>query len=118
MPISAHFVDIYVWYATEAIVNNGPFTLPPAGISFFPPLWQHYLLIPVAYATITPPLFRKPYTCKLSPSALNFYPANGILYVPGPLFNFVVKVPFLISDAQIPWFYTKLVMFTQAFSKH
>jgi len=119
MPISAHFVDIYVWYATvEAIVNNVPFTLPPAGISFFPPLWQHYLLIPVAYAydwltTIIPV---SPIPVSSLPSALNFYPANGILYVPGLLFNFVVKVPFLISDALVTLVLYKIVVMLT--SKH
>jgi hypothetical protein len=32
------------------------------------------------------------------PSALNFYPEFNVLYVPGLLFDFVVKIPFLISD--------------------
>ncbi len=116
MPISGHFVDIYVWYATvEAIVNNGPLTFPPAGISFFPPLWQHYLLIPVAYVYdwLAAAFSVSPIPVSSFPSALNFYPANGILYVPGMMFNFVVKVPFLISDVLVTLVLFKMVvMFT------
>ena len=43
------------------------------------------------------------------PSALNFYPSFNIQYVPGMLFNFVVKIPFLISDVAIAFLLYKIV---------
>ena len=43
------------------------------------------------------------------PSALNFYPDLNIQYVPGMLFNFVVKIPFLISDVAIAFLLYKIV---------
>jgi hypothetical protein len=43
------------------------------------------------------------------PSALNFYPAYNIQYVPGMLFNSVVKIPFLISDVALAFLLYKIV---------
>lgn len=96
MPLAAHPFDIYVWYnISNSILANGP--LHPAG---FPPLWCHYLLAPIAYlyswlSTVMPTV-----TIAMSvlPSTLDFYPSYQIAVVPGLLFNFIVKVPFLISD--------------------
>lgn len=107
MPISAHPFDMYIWYKiSNNILQNGPLTLQN-----FPPLWYHYMMIPIAYsykwlsgffssgaipmASITP--------------ALNFYPSFNILYVPGLLFNSVVKIPFLISDISITFLLYKIV---------
>ena len=44
------------------------------------------------------------------PSALNFYPSFNIQYVPGMLFDFVVKIPFLISDIAIAFLLYKIVV--------
>jgi hypothetical protein len=43
------------------------------------------------------------------PSALNFYPSFNIQLVPGLLFDFVVKLPFLISDVLITLLLYKIV---------
>ena len=43
------------------------------------------------------------------PSALNFYPSFNVQYVPGMLFNSVVKIPFLISDVAITFLLYKIV---------
>lgn len=107
MPITAHPFDIYVWYnLSDSILTNGP--LHPAG---FPPLWCHYLLVPVAYlygwlSTVLPTG-----TIAMSslPSALDFYPSYQIGVVPGLLFNFLVKIPFLVSDILIAILLYKLV---------
>jgi hypothetical protein len=43
------------------------------------------------------------------PSGLNFYPSFGIQYVPGWLFNTVVKTPFLLSDILVTLLLYKIV---------
>lgn len=43
------------------------------------------------------------------PSALDFYPSYQIGVVPGLLFNFIVKIPFLVSDILIAILLYKLV---------
>jgi uncharacterized membrane protein len=43
------------------------------------------------------------------PSALDFYPSYNITVVPGLLFNFIVKIPFLISDILVALLLYKLV---------
>jgi len=107
MPIAAHPFDIYVWYnLSGSIFADGPLHL--AG---FPPLWCHYLLVPVAYlygwlSTVMPTG-----TIDMStlPSTLDFYPSYQIAVVPGLLFNFIVKIPFLISDILIALLLYKIV---------
>jgi hypothetical protein len=96
MPISAHPFDVYCWYSTSMdILRNGPLS-----VQFFPPLWGHYMMIPIAYiynwlagvfSTGAIPM------ASLAPE-LNFYPSYNIQYVPGLLFNSVVKFTFLVSD--------------------
>ncbi|MDT8782435.1 MAG: DUF2029 domain-containing protein [Candidatus Bathyarchaeota archaeon] len=43
------------------------------------------------------------------PAALDFYPAYNVQVVPGLLFNFVVKLPFLISDGLLALLLYKIV---------
>jgi hypothetical protein len=43
------------------------------------------------------------------PAALDFYPAFNLQYVPGLLFNFLVKIPFLISDIALALLLYKIV---------
>ena len=107
MPIAAHPFDMYVWYnVSNNVLANGSLFLQG-----FPPLWYHYFMIPVAYSysalsTVIP-------TCTLAmsslPSALDFYPSYSVSVVPGLLFNFVVKIPFLISDILVAFLLYKLV---------
>jgi uncharacterized membrane protein len=107
MPITAHPFDIYVWYnLSDGILANGP--LHPAG---FPPLWCHYLLVPVAYLYDWLSAVLPTGTIAMSslPSALDFYPSYQIGVVPGLLFNFIVKIPFLVSDILIAILLYKLV---------
>ncbi|MDD4326200.1 MAG: hypothetical protein PHC63_07225, partial [Candidatus Bathyarchaeota archaeon] len=95
MPISAHSFDVYVWYQnTNDLLSNGVFSLQD-----FPPFWYHYLMVPVAYsydwlAGILPAWTGAVPMVSL-PAALDFYPAYNVQVVPGLLFNFVVKLPFL-----------------------
>ncbi len=107
MPISAHPFDIYVWYNdSESILANGPLYLQG-----FPPLWYHYLMIPVAYLYSGLSAILPTTTIPMStlPSALDFYPSYNITVVPGLLFNFIVKIPFLISDILVALLLYKLV---------
>ncbi|MGD6851892.1 MAG: hypothetical protein ACQCN6_07535 [Candidatus Bathyarchaeia archaeon] len=99
MPVSAHPFDIYVWYnVSESILRNGPLFLQG-----FPPLWYHYMMVPVAYSYSALSTVLPTGTIAMSnlPTALNFYPSYSIAVVPGMLFDFVVKIPFLISDIAV-----------------
>jgi hypothetical protein len=96
IPICSHPFDVYAWYRiSNNILQNGPFAL-----QYFPPLWYHYMMIPIAYAYdwLTGVFHTGAISMSSIPSALNFYPSFNIQYVPGLLFNSVVKFPFLISD--------------------
>jgi uncharacterized membrane protein len=107
MPISAHPFDMYVWYEdSQRIIANGPLYLQG-----FPPLWYHYLMIPVAYLYSGLSAILPTGTIPMSslPSALDFYPAYHISVVPGMLFNFIVKIPFLISDILVALLLYKIV---------
>ena len=107
MPISAHPFDVYVWYNTSSnILKNGPLALQS-----FPPLWYHYMLIPVAYSYSWLSHIFSSGTIPMSslPSALNFYPSFNVQVVPGMLFNSIVKIPFLISDIAITFLLYKIV---------
>lgn len=107
MPISAHPFDVYAWYLiTTDISENGPFNLQN-----FPPLWGHYLLVPISYVySWLANIFSTGAISMSSLSAaLDFYPAYNIQFVPGLLFNFVVKFPFLISDIAVTLLLYKIV---------
>jgi hypothetical protein len=99
MPISAHPLDMYVWYdASLNIVKNGPMS-----VHFFPPIQGYFLLVPLAYFYNWLAHFFSlgsfgPVPMDSIPSVLNFYPNLNALYMPGMLFNFVVKLPLLFSD--------------------
>lgn len=107
MPISAHPLDVYIWYKTSTnILSNGPLRLQS-----FPPLWYHYMLIPIAYsyAWLSGILHSGAIPMAYLPSGLNLYPDSNVLYVPGMLFNSIVKIPFLISDIAIAFLLYKIV---------
>jgi hypothetical protein len=107
MPISAHPFDVYVWYDISSnILKNGPLTLQS-----FPPLWYHYMMIPIAYGYdwIAKTFSSGAIPMSSLPSALNFYPNFNIQYVPGMLFNTIVKIPFLISDILLAFLLYKTV---------
>jgi uncharacterized membrane protein len=68
-------------------------------------------MIPVAYLYSGLSAMLSPSTISMStlPSALDFYPSYNITVVPGLLFNFIVKIPFLISDVLIALILYKIV---------
>jgi hypothetical protein len=107
MPFSAHPFDVYVWYTYSMnILHDGPFA-----VQNFPPMWYHYLMVPVAYlyGWLSSIFSAGSIPMSSIPSALNFYPSFNIQLVPGLLFNFVVKLPFLISDVVITLLLYKIV---------
>jgi len=99
MPISAHPFDMDVWYAAAlSVVKNGPLS-----IQSFPPVEGYILIIPIAYfynwIVHTFSIgFLGPISMSSLPKALNFYPTFNLLYVPGFLFDTLVKLPLLLSD--------------------
>jgi hypothetical protein len=109
MPITAHPFDVYAWYTiSDNILTKGPFA-----IQNFPPVWYHYMLVPVTYLykflNGISPLSTGPFLISSLPPELNFYPSLGIQYVPGLLFDFVVKLPFFISDILVSFILYKIV---------
>jgi hypothetical protein len=87
---------VYVWYNLSTnILKDGPLALQG-----FPPLWYHYMMAPIAYTySWLSDIFQiSAIPMSSLPTGLNFYPSFGIQYVPGWLFNSVIKTPFLISD--------------------
>jgi hypothetical protein len=107
MPISAHPFDVSVWYGlSENILKDGPWNLQA-----FPPLWYHYMMVPIAYgySWLSGVLSTGAIPMTSIPPALDFYPSFNIQYVPGLLFNFVVKIPFLISDVVLAVLLYKIV---------
>lgn len=107
MPFTAHPFDVYSWYdISTRIVQNGPLS-----VQAFPPLWSHYMMIPIAYTYdwLARVFSAGAIPMASLPSALDFYPSYGIKYVPGMLFNSVVKFPFLLSDVLATLLLYKLV---------
>jgi hypothetical protein len=107
MPISAHPFDVYVWYTiSQRVLNYGPFYLQG-----FPPLWYHYMMVPLAYtyAGLATVFSSGVIPMSSVPSAFNFYPSYSVQVIPGLLFDFVVKVPFLISDVLVTLLLYKIV---------
>ena len=107
IPISSHPFDVYAWYQiSNNIEENGPFTLQN-----FPPLWYHYMMIPIAYiySGLSHLFGTNAIPLSSIPSALDFYPAYHIQFVPGWLFNSVVKTPFLISDILVTILLYKII---------
>ena len=108
MPFSSHPFDMYVWYENSLkIIHNGP-----TSVQFFPPLWGHYIMIPVAYVYDGLSKIFPSGAIPMSslPPALNFFPLYNVQYVPGMLFNFVAKFPFLLSDIFITLLLYKIIM--------
>jgi Gpi18-like mannosyltransferase len=95
MPFFAHPFDVYAWYAYNCIdiVQNGPF----ARVYFAPPLWW-YTMIPLAYFYhwLSMVLHVQAIPVDSLPDELN--PGWGIKYIPGMLFNSIIKIPLIVSD--------------------
>lgn len=108
MPITAHPYDVYAWYtlSMDSLKN------PTVYVYNFPPLWLSYMMFPIAHAySLLAQVFPTGTIPMASlPSALNFYPSMGVDYVPGMLFNTIVKIPLLISDILMTLLLYKIVM--------
>jgi len=111
MPFFAHPVDVYYWYsAYQDIIRSGAPTyiygLPWA----FPPLW-YYIIIPFFYIYhgLSAIFSIKPIPIESIPPQLNPGAEWGVKYVPGLLFNSIIKVPLLISDILIALLLYKIV---------
>ena len=108
MPITAHPYDVYAWYtlSMDSLKN------PTVYVYNFPPLWYNYMMLPIAHAySLLSQVFPTGTIPMASlPSALNFYPSMGVDYVPGMLFNTIVKIPFLLSDILLTLLLYKTLM--------
>jgi len=111
MPFFSHPVDVYYWYSAYMdIVRSGAPTyiygLPWA----FPPLW-YYIMTPFVYIYdwLSTIFSIKPIPIENIPLQLNPGSEWGVSYVPGLLFNTVIKIPFLISDFLVALLLYKIV---------
>jgi Gpi18-like mannosyltransferase len=105
MPFFAHPFDMYGWYiVTNDMVKIGPL----AKVYIFPPMWE-YTVIPLAYLYhwLSTIFHIEAIPVNAIPVELN--PGWNINYVPGPLFNFVIKVPLLISDVLVAFILYKVI---------
>jgi Gpi18-like mannosyltransferase len=94
MPFSAHPFDVNGWYGlSQGIIRN------PTNVLYFPPM-LYYTLIPIAYAYsfTSRALGIYPISLATLPQDLNPYPQFNLVYITDPIFNLLVKLPFLISD--------------------
>jgi hypothetical protein len=87
-------------------LENGPFS-----VHDFPPLVYTYMMTPISY--IYSWLVGITHTTAIPmsslPQNLNFYPDFNVHYVPGWLFNVVIKSPFFISDVIITFLIYKII---------
>ncbi len=94
-PFLAHPFDVYAWYSmcTNILVKG----LFPA--NYFPPL-MFYTLAPIAYLYqyLSQLTNVKPIPMATLPNELSLEASSGVTLVPDPIFNLLVKTPFLISD--------------------
>ncbi len=107
IPITSHPYDGYAWYSLSMDILKKP----EFSSYNFPPLWYLYSMAPIAYTYDFLSKIIPSGTIPMSslPSALNFYPSWGVESVPGPLFNSIVKFPFLISDILVAILLYKIV---------
>lgn len=106
IPFFAHPFDVYAWYTIcESIIQKGPYV-----VSYFPPM-LFYTFIPIAYLYqwASTSLAIKPTLMSSLPTQLNPYPQFEIEYVPGPIFNILAKIPFLLADILLAILLYKLV---------
>ena len=66
----------------------------------FPPVNSYFMLIPISYVYnwFVSVFSIKPISMSSIPSVLNFYPWLNAKVVPDFLFNFLIKLPLLVSD--------------------
>jgi len=110
MPFFAHPFDVYAWYTVcVSIIKNGPLVIA------YPLPMMFYTLIPIAYtynlaSTLIP---MTPIPMEEIPAELNYFlrykTLYDVKYVPGMLFNTIVKVPFIVSDIIIAILIYKIV---------
>ncbi len=90
MPIIAHPFDVYAWYRDPRwILRNG--------LTYTRPLWDLTLVACSYIHNFTSPILGlRPIPVKSLPPELN--PGWGATYIPGPLFNVIIKTPMLLAD--------------------
>ena len=95
MPFTAHPFDVYAWYSycMDVLRHGFDFNV----LYSMRPLWMPTLtLIALIYGGLSSLTGWKATAVDALPVSLN--PSYGIEWVPGPLFNTLVKVPMLLTD--------------------
>ena len=106
MPFIAHPFDVFAWYRyCSSVLDNG------FGFSalsdWLNPFWPLTLtVVAYLYGGLSAVTGLKAVQVSGLPAVMN--PQYGIQYVPGPLFNVVVKIPMLLSDLAIAFLLTSL----------
>jgi Gpi18-like mannosyltransferase len=107
MPISAHPYDMYIWYdMSQKSILHGPLSF-----QLFPPVNSYFMMIPISYVYnwFATAFSIKPISMSSIPSDLNFYPWLNAKVVPDFLFNFLIKLPILVSDTLATFLLFKIV---------
>lgn len=95
IPFTAHPFDVYAWYVYCMDVLRHGFDL--SVLNSVRPLWNLTLtLLAFVYEFISSTMGWKAIAVDSLPASFN--PQYGIAWIPGPLFNFLVKIPMLLAD--------------------
>jgi hypothetical protein len=101
-PFTAHPFDVYFWYSLSTQIVSGK-SMASLGIGYLPMLY--YTLVPVAYSYSHLSIFFNIHPTsvatlpKLVQSAIGWTVGNvSVPVLTDPLFNLLVKIPFIIAD--------------------
>jgi len=94
-PLLSHTFDVYAWYVMAMDIIRMPFAHVP-----FPSM-LYYTIFPLAYlySFLSHVFGFQPYPMVDIPPELNPYPQFHIAYLTDPVFNLIIKIPFLLADA-------------------
>lgn len=104
-PFLAHPSDVFEWFVVGQSLVNGS---TPASSYMVPYGYSYFVFVfPAAYAYSFLSHFLPTFTFSISSISPLLDPGFGVTVVPGLLFNFLVKLPLILSDTLIA-----LVVFT------
>jgi len=93
-PLLSHTFDVYAWYVVAMDIIRTPF----AHVPFSPMLYYTFFPLAHLYSFLSHTFGFQPYPMVNIPPELNPYPQFHIAYVTDPVFNLIIKIPFLLAD--------------------
>jgi len=107
MPFIAHPFDVFYWYRYCVGVLDQGININTI-LTSIRPLW-FLTLIPIAYSYGFLSSIMGLKAISVDDLSLQMNPQYGIEFIPGPIFNFLVKIPMLIADVATTIILYKLV---------